>query len=167
MGDASSEERASLRREHLGFVYQQHHLLPEFTALENVSIPQRLNGVSRDLAEQASRRMLQRVGLEHRLSHVPAALSGGERQRVAVARALVHHPRLVLADEPTGNLDQRTAQELFTTMHELSRSEGIAFLVVTHDITMLDFFDRRLSLNDGVLQPLSSLESQPHSNFHA
>jgi lipoprotein-releasing system ATP-binding protein len=153
MTGVSNEERTLLRGRCMGFVYQQHHLLPEFTALENVAMPLRLNGVSRKEAEQRSADLLARVGLQDRASHLPGELSGGERQRVAVARALVHEPRLVLADEPTGNLDQTSAQELMTLMMQLSQSRGVTFLVVTHDRTMLNQFDRVLTLADGKLNP--------------
>ena len=156
MTPASSEARTALRRQYMGFVYQQHHLLPEFTALENVALPLRLNGASQQDAQSRSADLLERVGLGHRLSHIPSELSGGERQRVAVARALIHGPKLVLADEPTGNLDANSAAELMTLMVELSESRSVAFLVVTHDATMLHHFDRVLTLNDGGLE-----ESKP------
>ena len=156
MTPASNEARTALRRQYMGFVYQQHHLLPEFTALENVALPLRLNGASQQDAQSRSGDLLERVGLGHRLSHIPSELSGGERQRVAVARALIHGPKLVLADEPTGNLDANSAEELMTLMVELSESRSVAFLVVTHDVTMLHHFDRVLTLNDGGLE-----ESKP------
>ena len=152
MTPASNEARTALRRQYMGFVYQQHHLLPEFTALENVALPLRLNGASQQDAQSRSGDLLERVGLGHRLSHIPSELSGGERQRVAVARALIHGPKLVLADEPTGNLDANSAEELMTLMVELSESRSVAFLVVTHDATMLHHFDRVLTLADGGLE---------------
>jgi lipoprotein-releasing system ATP-binding protein len=152
MGEASSEQRAALRREHMGFVYQQHHLLPEFSALENVALPQRLNNLSKGAAEDAAQRILEEVGLGHRLQHLPSALSGGERQRVAVARALSHKPTLVLADEPTGNLDQVSASHLMDLMVSLSEANNTAFLVVTHDVSMLHRFHRVLTLNEGRIQ---------------
>ena len=152
MTPASNEARTALRRQYMGFVYQQHHLLPEFTALENVALPLRLNGASQQDAQSRSGDLLERVGLGHRLSHIPSELSGGERQRVAVARALIHGPKLVLADEPTGNLDANSAAELMTLMVELSESRSVAFLVVTHDATMLHHFDRVLTLADGGLE---------------
>ena len=151
MTPASNEARTALRRQYMGFVYQQHHLLPEFTALENVALPLRLNGASQQDAQSRGADLLERVGLGHRLSHIPSELSGGERQRVAVARALVHGPKLVLADEPTGNLDAISAAELMSLMVELSESRTVAFLVVTHDATMLHHFDRVLTLTEGGL----------------
>jgi lipoprotein-releasing system ATP-binding protein len=139
----------------MGFVYQQHHLMPEFSALENVALPLRLNGVGRKEAEQRSSALLSKVGLESRLAHLPSELSGGERQRVAVARALVHQPKLVMADEPTGNLDDASAQELMTLTVELSDAHGVALLVVTHDRSMLGYFDRVLTLSEGLLTSVS------------
>ena len=156
MAPASNDARTALRRKHMGFVYQQHHLLPEFSALENVALPLRLNGASQPVAEQQSRELLGRIGLGDRLQHLPGELSGGERQRVAVARALIHQPKLVMADEPTGNLDTASAAELMTLMVELSESSGVAFLVVTHDPSMLYQFDRVLTLVDGKLQAISA-----------
>ena len=155
MAAASNDARTALRRKYMGFVYQQHHLLPEFSALENVALPLRLNGLSQTIAEQQSRKLLDRIGLGARVQHLPGELSGGERQRVAVARALIHQPKLVMADEPTGNLDTTSAAELMALMVELSESSGVAFLVVTHDPTMLHQFDRVLTLVDGKLQALS------------
>ena len=149
MSKASSEGRAILRRTYMGFVYQMHHLLPEFTALENLSIPQRLHGVGKAAADMISADWLMKVGLGHRTEHLPGALSGGERQRVAVARALVNQPRLVLADEPTGNLDQATAQEVMAVLVDLSRQAEVAFMVVTHDRTHLHHFDRVIVLDHG------------------
>lgn len=151
MTPASNEARTALRRQYMGFVYQQHHLLPEFTALENVALPLRLNGALQQDAQSRSADLLERVGLGHRLSHIPSELSGGERQRVAVARALIHGPKLVLADEPTGNLDATSASELMSLMVELSEYRAVALLVVTHDATMLHHFDRVLTLTEGGL----------------
>ena len=154
MTPASSEVRTGLRLRNMGFVYQQHHLLPEFTALENVAMPLRLNGLAQSEAEQQSAGLLVRVGLAQRLHHLPSELSGGERQRVAVARALIHAPSVVLADEPTGNLDGASARELMSLMIDLSESAAVGFLVVTHDPSMLDQFDRVLTLADGKLLEL-------------
>jgi lipoprotein-releasing system ATP-binding protein len=156
MAAASNDARTALRRKYMGFVYQQHHLLPEFSALENVALPLRLNGASQPIAEQQSQELLSRIGLGDRLQHLPSELSGGERQRVAVARALIHQPKLVLADEPTGNLDTASAAELMALMVELSESKAVAFLVVTHDPSMLYQFDRVLTLVDGKLQAISA-----------
>ncbi len=151
MTGADNETRTALRGSSMGFVYQQHHLMPEFSALENVALPLRLNGLARKDAEQRSSALLSKVGLEARLGHLPSELSGGERQRVAVARALVHQPKLVMADEPTGNLDDASAQELMALMVELSDAHAVALLVVTHDRSMLGYFDRVLALSEGQL----------------
>ncbi len=155
MTGADNETRTALRGSSMGFVYQQHHLMPEFSALENVALPLRLNGLARKDAEQRSSALLSKVGLEARLGHLPSELSGGERQRVAVARALVHQPKLVMADEPTGNLDDASAQELMALMVELSDAHAVALLVVTHDRSMLGYFDRVLALSEGQLTTVS------------
>ena len=160
MAPASNDARTALRRKYMGFVYQQHHLLPEFSALENVALPLRLNGLPQRQAEQQSGELLGRIGLGARLRHLPAQLSGGERQRVAVARALVHQPKLVMADEPTGNLDTASAAELMALMVELSESSGVAFLVVTHDTPMLHQFDRVLTLVEGKLQSAAANDDE-------
>ncbi|MFK7912551.1 MAG: ABC transporter ATP-binding protein [Pseudomonadales bacterium] len=151
---ANAEERAALRNRFMGFIYQAHHLLPEFSAAENVSMPLRLAGLGTAQAMQAAAAVLDRVGLSHRLSHRPATLSGGERQRVAVARALVAKPALVLADEPTGNLDQDNAQQVFALLRELSDEFGSAVVVVTHDQSMLTHVHRALALEQGRLSPV-------------
>lgn len=156
MTTASANAKAQLRGAHMGFVYQNHHLLPEFTALENVAMPIRINGASRTDAEAQARDLLRDVGLADRMHHLPSALSGGERQRVAVARALAGNPSVVLADEPTGNLDRENAQQVMNLVNSLSVERGTAFLVVTHDVSMLDEFDRVLNLVDGRLSDYSA-----------
>ncbi|RPG28330.1 MAG: ABC transporter ATP-binding protein [Gammaproteobacteria bacterium TMED92] len=153
MSFADADARARIRRLHMGFVYQQHHLLAEFTALENVAIPQRLLGVTDRQAQHAATALLEQVGLADRLQHLPAELSGGERQRVAVARSLVNKPKVVLTDEPTGSLDHDSAEQLMSLLSELSRQQNTAFVVVTHDLSMLKRFDRVARLDRGVLEP--------------
>ena len=143
--------RTEIRREKLGFVYQFHHLLPEFSALENVAMPRRIAGQSRDEAAIEARRLLTLVGLAERLDHRPTQLSGGEQQRVAIARALANSPRVLLADEPTGNLDPRTADGVFEELIKLVRQEGLAALIATHNYALSDKMDRTLQLDKGTL----------------
>ena len=146
------DQRAAVRRDHIGFVYQFHHLLPDFNAIENVVLPQLITGKPREACEERARELLGALGLGQRLEHRPSKLSGGEQQRVAVARALANRPRLVLADEPTGNLDEATADKVFAQFLELVRGEGSAALVATHNERLATAMDRVVRLHDGVLQ---------------
>jgi len=141
--------RTRIRRDKIGFVYQAHHLLPEFTALENVTLPQRIAGRSHAEAEANAKRLLVQLGLGERLTHRPAQLSGGEQQRVAIARALANDPEILLADEPTGNLDPRTSGGVFDALVTLVRSEGLAALIATHNLDLAAKMDRAYLLHEG------------------
>jgi lipoprotein-releasing system ATP-binding protein len=152
VGELSDANRTRVRRDTLGFVYQFHHLLPDFTALENVVIPQLVKGATRDEADERAKALLGTLGLAERVTHRPSKLSGGEQQRVAVARALANRPALVLADEPTGNLDEATADIVFAEFLRLVRDEGSAALVATHNERIAAKMDRVLRLHEGVLE---------------
>ena len=156
-GEASStmndDERTKARRDHLGFVYQYHHLLPEFSALENVMIPQIISGYSRQVSRQRSKELLRWMGLISRETHRPARLSGGEQQRVAIARAIATAPKLLLADEPTGNLDPYTADEVFNVLLKLAREANLSALIATHNPDLAAKMDRVVQMEDGLLVP--------------
>ena len=143
---------AKLRNQYLGFVYQFHHLMADFTALENVMMPMLIGQQNKIEAQDRAEQILSAVGLQHRILHRPSALSGGERQRVAIARALVNNPALVLADEPTGNLDHKTTESIFELIQQLNQEKQIAFLLVTHDLNLAEKLNRRLIMQDGVLR---------------
>ena len=149
--ELTDDHRTALRRTTMGFVYQYHHLLPEFSALENVILPQMIAGKSKSEAQARATKLLQRVGLGERLSHRPAKLSGGEQQRVAIARALANAPTIVLADEPTGNLDIHTADNVFDMLAQLVREDRVAALIATHNMEIARRMDRAVTIRDGEL----------------
>jgi lipoprotein-releasing system ATP-binding protein len=152
--DMDDEKRTSLRRTEIGFVYQFHHLLPEFSAVENVMLPQMIRGLTKDEAAQRATEILDYLGLAKRVTHRPSELSGGEQQRVAIARAVANGPRLLLADEPTGNLDPRTADHVFEALTQIVRASGLAALVATHNMDLAARMDRRVTLRDGLIVEL-------------
>ena len=147
-------ERTRIRRNEIGFVYQSHHLLPEFSAIENVILPQMIRGLSRSEARVRSAELLQYLGLGSRLNHRPAELSGGEQQRVAIARAVANAPRILLADEPTGNLDVHTADHVFAALTQLVRASGLAAIIATHNMELAARMDRRVTIKDGLVVEL-------------
>jgi lipoprotein-releasing system ATP-binding protein len=151
----SDFQRTWLRRTAIGFVYQFHHLMPEFTALENVALPAMISGQTREAASDRAARLLKAMGLAERMDHQPGQLSGGEQQRVAIARAMANGPCLLLADEPTGNLDPQTAHNVFKTLQAIVRSSGVGALIATHNLELTRFMDRVVSLKDGNLQDVT------------
>jgi lipoprotein-releasing system ATP-binding protein len=162
-GRLSDDRRTALRRSKLGFVYQFHHLLPEFTALENVVLPQMTAGVGKGEARKRARELLAMVGLSERETHRPARLSGGEQQRVAIARALANGPSVLIADEPTGNLDEHTAEAVFDSLVDLVRNTGVAALIATHNLGLAARMDHVLSLRDGAVVPVKDGETPAHA----
>ncbi len=152
--ELSDEERTAIRRNDVGFVYQFHHLLPEFTALENVMMPQMIRGLPRHVAEERAMELINYMRLGERASHRPSELSGGERQRIAVARAVANAPRLLLLDEPTGNLDPKTAMYVFNALAALVRASGVATIFATHNLELAGRMDRSITLSEGTVQPL-------------
>jgi lipoprotein-releasing system ATP-binding protein len=152
-GGMSDDQRTKVRRNRMGFVYQYHHLLPEFSALENVVLPQMIAGKTRQGAAPRAAALLKQVGLASRLNHRPAKLSGGEQQRVAIARALANDPAILLADEPTGNLDMHTADAVFELLTSLVRDSGVAAMIATHNLELAKKMDRVITIRDGILQP--------------
>ena len=151
----SDAERTRIRRSDVGFVYQFHHLLMEFSAIENVIMPQMIRGLSRSEATQRAADLLSYLGLKERLTHRPAELSGGEQQRVAIARAVANAPRLLLADEPTGNLDPKTSEHVFSALTQLVRASGLAVVVATHNMDIAGRMDRRVTLKEGLVVELA------------
>jgi lipoprotein-releasing system ATP-binding protein len=147
--------RTRLRRNTIGFVYQFHHLLPEFSAIENVMLPQLIRGLARGTARDRAAELLAFLGLAQRLTHRPAELSGGEQQRVAIARAVANAPRILLADEPTGNLDPRTAEHVFATLQSLVKASGLAAVIATHNLDIAARMDRRVTLQQGKVVELA------------
>lgn len=160
-GQLSDQQRTELRSKYVGFVYQFHHLLPEFSALENVMIPQLIAGVSTDIAREKAQDLLTKLGLSHRLDHRPKKLSGGEQQRVAIARALANSPKILLADEPTGNLDYETADIVFAEMTHLVRETGMSALIATHNPELAKKMDRIIEIKAGIISAGGS-STQPN-----
>jgi lipoprotein-releasing system ATP-binding protein len=151
--------RTRLRRDHLGFVYQFHHLLPEFSALDNVALPQLIRGVARTAADAEAKRLLAAMGLGERLTHQPGQLSGGEQQRTAIARAIANHPRVLLADEPTGNLDPKTSERVFDALLDMVRAEGLSAMIATHDHRLARRLNRVIVIRDQRLVEVAAEEA--------
>ncbi|MGJ8564657.1 MAG: ABC transporter ATP-binding protein [Alphaproteobacteria bacterium] len=158
----SDDVRTAIRRQSIGVVYQFHHLLKEFSAVDNVVIPQMISGEERGPAEQEARRLLIGMGLGERMTHKPSQMSGGEQQRVAIARALANKPQLLLADEPTGNLDPATSNAVFQSLFELTRTEGVAALIATHNMGLVPFMDRVLTVHEGKIIPFKAIVPKAH-----
>jgi lipoprotein-releasing system ATP-binding protein len=156
----SDSERTAIRRTRIGFVYQFHHLLPEFSALENVMLPQMVRGLSRTQAKERAEELLAYLGLQDRLVHRPAELSGGEQQRVAIARAVANAPAILLADEPTGNLDPKTSEHVFSTLAQLVKASGLAAIVATHNMDLASRMDRRVTMREGQVFELTRREQR-------
>ncbi len=165
MFKASETTLANFRNRRIGFVFQFHHLLPEFTALENVYLPALIQKISKHTAIESAKSLLAEVGLSHRFDHKPGELSGGEQQRVAVARALVRQPDLVLADEPTGNLDTHTGEELFALLRKLNETHGTAFIIVTHNEKLSQETDRLIHLQDGQILEDRRLQNREGTSY--
>ena len=161
IGQISDEVRTSLRRDYIGFVYQYHNLLGDFSALENVMLPMLIAGHAKKEAEDRAAFLLDKLNLSHRIHHRPAELSGGEQQRVAIARALANSPKLLLADEPTGNLDPNTAENVFSALLSIIKETGLAALIATHNMELAARMNRQLKLHDGILEDTSSV----HASF--
>ena len=157
MTQLTGSQKAQLRNQNIGFVYQFHHLLPEFDALENVAMPLRISGETESIATERAQLLLERVGLSERMHHRPAQLSGGERQRVAIARAFANKPKLVVADEPTGNLDGQTAESVFELILEMNKEFGTAFIIVTHDMALAERIGSVYRLHDGCLTAVDTI----------
>lgn len=157
----ADDSRTAIRRQSIGIVYQFHHLLKEFSAVDNVVIPQMVAGKKREPSEAEATRLLDLMGLSHRLTHKPSQMSGGEQQRVAIARALANKPQVLLADEPTGNLDPNTSNAVFQSLFELTRLEGVSALVATHNMSLVSYMDRVLTVRDGMIIPFKSVAQIP------